>query len=196
MANLILWIGLWIWHVLHYTLRPLFNYVDLKSKNNHPKTNFNWILNTVFIGPCVMFPVIYKLDTFYRGIVCSFIEIIVLYVIYSVLFFAIHVLFHSRWMYKWHKYHHSYIQITHPWSAFDATWIEHAFINVFPLAFGCLIMNTSQSVCILFVIVGTENSMMAHTGKSTFHSLHHLYRNVNYGVDPICDKLFKTIRYE
>jgi sterol desaturase/sphingolipid hydroxylase (fatty acid hydroxylase superfamily) len=185
----LLWI--WLFHVFHYVTRPWFLH-DIKTDLNIQPPPWNWVMNIALIGPMVMFPVLSNVDSFYHGIVLSFIELSIVYIIYSVLFYLFHVAFHSRYLYAWHKHHHSWTVLNHPWSAFDATWVEHACINVFPLAVACFATNASLLVCLVYIILGTENSMMAHVGKSEFHALHHKYTNVNYGIDPVCDHLFKT----
>jgi sterol desaturase/sphingolipid hydroxylase (fatty acid hydroxylase superfamily) len=183
-------ITLWISHVLHYSLRPFLDSLKYSHITSPPQ---KWKLNVLIVGPLLMSCVVPSTLT-WMGPISTLVELLLVYAIYSTLFYWIHVAFHSSCFYKWHKQHHSYVKPNHPWAAFDASWVEHAFLNVFPLAFACWIVNATFVTCVIFIMMGTEYSMMAHVGNSEFHYNHHLILFANYGIDSFWDTLCGTKR--
>jgi sterol desaturase/sphingolipid hydroxylase (fatty acid hydroxylase superfamily) len=110
-------------------------------------------------------------------------------------FYTVHYLFHTKYLYKYHKTHHENTEVigifalyAHPIDAiilnFGSILLLHYFIRF--------------SVFHIYMIgtIATINTIVnSHTNKNDgFHQEHHRRFTCNYGMNYFMDKLFRTIR--
>jgi hypothetical protein len=157
-----------------------------------------WMANVFIAGPLVMYVVISNAPQDPPPLWMFPIDAMKVFLFNNMVFYFMHRSFHI-WGYSWHKRHHHWTVLDHPWATFDASLVEHVFINVFPLALGCWIFNVSQIFCALLAFLGTESAMLAHMGVSRFHAYHHAnpsfhFGNIDFMGVSIWDTLCGTVR--
>lgn len=115
----------------------------------------------------------------------------------DVAFYSIHRLFHTKYLYYFHKQHHVWnnpISI----STFDAHPLEHLCINVFSVVLPLYVFPVSTLQQSFWIMLATINGIRSHkvnNNKITPHILHHNIRRVNYGTGfHIMDRLLGTYK--
>jgi sterol desaturase/sphingolipid hydroxylase (fatty acid hydroxylase superfamily) len=174
-------------------------------ESNYPvglkQTIINVLYNEVFIlvPSLYLFSAIMKDDKeFLEGeliIIDNLYKIPIVFIVMDFLFYFMHRLFHSKYLYKYHSIHH---QLTGPNTAstFYCHPLEMLFVNILPLLLSILICRVNFLTARFIHFVSVSNTMIvAHGGYKYFnnnsHDLHHKYRNCNYGL-LITDRLFDT----
>jgi len=123
-------------------------------------------------------------------------QVPVIYVLSDVIFFTLHRLAHTRWLYRHvHRIHHEF-ESPVPESSLYAHPAEHLLVNAAtvgiplrlvradPILMGCWIAGASMNVVVTHA-TQTGNHM---------HTLHHQKRTVNYGITTYwMDTLFGTV---
>jgi|TARA_Y100000389_G_C17451788_1_gene515384 sterol desaturase/sphingolipid hydroxylase (fatty acid hydroxylase superfamily) len=172
----------------------------IKIKNIYkkviPLVSFNLFINTLFLSyffikfieysNCSYYPDIYSIPKFffYRYFV-------------DVPFYLAHKLFHTRFLYKYHKVHH---EIKEPIgiSAFYLHPIDFIFANILPIHFLFVLLKPDFITLHLWNIITIFNTIYeSHGGFSNlseFHDIHHKLSRYNFGTNVFMDKLFKTKR--
>ena len=118
----------------------------------------------------------------------SIINIIYLLICQDVYFYTTHRLFHTKYLYQYHKIHHAAL---HPLYAWHASMIEHIIINIGSFAVSFMMFPNSSLVLTLLVGLQTYTSVDGHSGK-TEHTLHHIDNNKRYGSIYIVDRILGT----
>lgn len=106
-----------------------------------------------------------------------------------------HRVFH-RYLYKYHKMHHLYTE-PHDLAAFYVHPLEFVITNYLSMMIPLVLISHQEFMWLETAFVAFD-IIMSHTKSehpsSTYHSLHHLYNNCNYGSLHIADFLFDTYR--
>ena len=174
-------------------------------ESNYPfglkQTIINVLFNEVFIlvPSLYLFSSIMKDDNeFLEGeliMIDNLYKIPLVFIIMDFIFYFMHRLFHSKYLYKYHSMHH---QWTGPNTAstFYCHPLEMLFVNILPLLSSIMICRVNFITARFIHFVSVSNTMIvAHGGYKYFnnktHDLHHKYRNGNYGI-LIMDRLFNT----
>ena len=112
------------------------------------------------------------------------IQVVVSIISYDVWFYISHVILHSRFMYHFHKLHH-----TKPVPDYTDTYLAHSVETVFQgvgFMFPAVVYTYGLQDIILVLLFLNIRGMMAHDPRFVFlvgnhHLLHHKYGNCNYG---------------
>lgn len=134
-----------------------------------------------------------------------FLEVVILLLWNEVHFFAVHRLFHTRFLYRFHRHHHLESNVS-PLSTFSFHWTETVALgSVIPLALTW--GSFSFEALLLFVLASLGLNTLGHSGVAIFkngpsflqlsqkHFDHHKYHKVNYGfVLSIFDVLFQSTK--
>ena len=123
-----------------------------------------------------------------------------LLLIEEVLFYYIHRLLHSKWLFEnVHYFHHQWRE---PYAvmALSSHPLEHLFSNALPLIIAPWLLNTPSNMLYFWIGIATLNAVLAHSGYYIFfkptngsHDLHHRFRNINFGVLGILDYIHGTV---
>ena len=130
--------------------------------------------------------------SYLRGVL----DIFVTYFLTDILFYAIHRIFHTKYLYKrFHKKHHT---ITAPvgFSALYMTVLDLYFSNFVPVFVPMYVLGAHPITIKVWMIITTVDTiLLAHSGfkkLADFHDYHHERFNKNYGTDVFMDRVFKT----
>lgn len=127
-------------------------------------------------------------------------DLIFLLVWNEIHFYLFHKLFHTKYLYKYHRIHHLEGHVS-PLSTFSFHWTETvALASVIPLAF--IIKSVSLEAVSLFVVSSMILNTVGHYGVdffkawpsffhfSTRHFDHHKFHKINFGfVTPFPDRI-------
>lgn len=175
--------------------------------NNYITYKINWKLYSDTIDVCtkaqfVLLVLIYVfypyytlhefsiIDTLYKTFIATIIE--------EFYFYYIHRLLHTKFLWKYHSKHHELITPVASATMY-ASMTENIVCNMLPILVIPLIIQMSYVNMCLWTILATGSAVTAHNGLKRFewftkyHSLHHLYRNVNFGVIGIADYIHNTL---
>lgn len=112
----------------------------------------------------------------------------------DILFFLFHYLFHTKYLYYFHRIHHRYI-ITYGITAIYAHPIDFIITNLVPISFAPLIFKFDNELIkniIIFSVLYTV--IISHGGYSFLpigHLKHHMYKKINYGLI-VVDRIIGT----
>lgn len=120
------------------------------------------------------------------------IQMFTVYMVTCVTFHALHYAFHTRWLWRFHRYHHRWVKPI-PLYAFDAHPLEHVLVNLLPVMLGPLLLQWPMLWIQRWLSLATISSLWAHTSNMTgFHQLHHRYLTCNFGTTCWTDMLMGT----
>lgn len=125
------------------------------------------------------------------------INIFVSILFYDIWFYISHLLLHTKFLYKYHKKHHTKIV-----PKFMDTYVGHILESPFQgigMFFPYLLLKYNIFDFLITIIFLNIRGMMRHDERCIFlignhHLLHHKYPNYNYGeywIDYICKTLIK-----
>lgn len=146
-------------------------------------SNVYW--NMIWTG--LFQPVLYFLVP--RGIVDpNFVmyRFLVSVIITEFVFFYTHKLMHNKYLYRFHKPHHLFIEPC----AFSAIYchpIEAVLCNQLAITIGPIITGMGTYELMFWSSLTALNALKAHSGSripffnSRYHDIHHSHHNVNYG---------------
>lgn len=115
----------------------------------------------------------------------------------DVFFFVLHKLFHTKYLYPYHKKHH---EITAPIgiSALYMSPIDMYFGNILPTVLPAYILHYHPITIKILIFVAVINTIaIAHSGfrnVSEFHDHHHSAFKYNFGTNLFMDRLFGTFK--
>ena len=112
------------------------------------------------------------------------IRLVISVISYDIWFYISHVILHSRFMYHFHKLHH-----TKPGPTYEDTYLADSVETVFQgvgFIFPAVVYTYMPKDIILILLFLNIRGMMAHDPRFAFlignhHLLHHKYGNCNYG---------------
>jgi sterol desaturase/sphingolipid hydroxylase (fatty acid hydroxylase superfamily) len=124
------------------------------------------------------------------------IETLLMIAMNDVSFYISHYLLHTKYMYKYHKKHHEYIEPVVS-SGYYFSTIE-MIINVLSTLIIPYVIGAHPYSFTLIVSLTALHVTMTHSGYKTYlfateeHETHHRYPNKNYGTYLFMDKIFNT----
>jgi len=200
-----------------YTVAGLITtYLDFKTdvfriekKNiNQLKITYKKILPNVLLnltvinsGILYVFMPYINLFNYEFTIYKSIFDIIIIYGLIDIFLYGIHRLFHTKYLYKYHKIHHELLDpigigaiYTHP--------IDYICGTIIPLLFPCIIVSAHVNTIAIILFIGITNAIInSHSGYNftkkyyNTHHIHHTKFKYNYGTLLFMDKLFNTEKY-
>lgn len=122
------------------------------------------------------------------------IKIFIMVMIEETLFYHLHRLLHSHFLYKYHAIHH---QLIMPVSigAIYAHELEQILTNFGPVILSLVMVNASFPLACYWTVFTTILTLISHCGFVLFeqrHDQHHKKFNINYGVIGLFDFLYNT----
>ncbi len=121
-----------------------------------------------------------------------------IYAMSDVIFFTLHRLAHTKWLYRHvHRIHHEF-ESPVPESSLYAHPIEHLFVNVMAVGVPLRVVRADPILAAVWVTAVSANVVITHSTKigKHLHTLHHRQRTVNYGITTYwMDALFGTLAY-
>ncbi len=190
------------------------NYIKFQTKAYRPQqiwTEIKRSVVTIFMFGILSVPVFYGLQSGFFKVIFEFslfaflTEVLVLFFWNEIHFYAVHRVFHTKNLYKFHASHH-FSNIPSPFSAYSFHWTEGMLLGaVLPLIM-CLHDFQLYSILllpvlsILFNVLGHSNidffpqkSINSIFSFSKRHSMHHKAPQTNFGFFlPYVDRFMKT----
>lgn len=170
-----------------------------------PDTPFNIISLVLFNQFCIAFPVFYLIGELKEGsffVLENLYKIPMTFILHETMFYYLHRLFHTSFLYK--RIHYLHHRWKNPW-AISATYahpIEHLFVNILPIVTSGLLANLNFTTMRVWHIFALFNTLISahggykvfNRGKGSMHDLHHYEFNCNYGAIGLLDTLHETSR--
>mgnify|MGYP000495028702 CR=1 FL=1 len=118
-------------------------------------------------------------------------------VIVNLWFYWTHRLIHNEKLYApIHKIHHKW-QAPCSAAAVFAHPVEYALSNVAGIALGPMLTNAHPYTAYFWFMLALVQTCRGHSGYhflgADSHDAHHEFFNYNFGVGPVCDRLFGTL---
>lgn len=115
-------------------------------------------------------------------------------VLHDLLFYGVHRLMHTKWLYRFHSHHHQHVAVFAD-IAFDATPLEHVFANVLPVVLLGIYCQLSLYGMYVWIFLATWGSVTSHDGQTSNHAEHHRRQNCNFGSGfMLLDRAMGTFR--
>ena len=139
----------------------------------------------------------------YDNLLLSFGYIPILIISGDIYFYMTHRPLHSKWLFKYHKSHHT--GVVHVAKSLDADGFEHVFGNIGSFINGVLILWYFGYIINIYTLgvwvgISTFNTCLSHSNLKCnlddgVHLLHHKYIKYNYGTGLyLCDRLMGTYK--
>ena len=107
-------------------------------------------------------------------------------------FYIFHRMFHSKFLYHYHKTHH--IGEFSGAAALYADGLEHCFVNTIPQLIPVIITRCDPILIGIWIMFISANTVSAHA-KEGQHTIHHKFRDKNFGAGfMLMDKFFCTYK--
>lgn len=129
-------------------------------------------------------------------LVSDFLGLFLVPIVTSVIFYCVHRLFHTKFLWPYHALHHDSSNVT-GYMARTCHPMEHIVANLLPVYLSGLICRLSVPATTLWYCLAEFNSVTSHDDIASFHYQHHLRPNTNYGLSylyPFMDVWFKTTK--
>jgi sterol desaturase/sphingolipid hydroxylase (fatty acid hydroxylase superfamily) len=202
-----------MWHTIYYIsiMNILYKIGDRKFKTssdtmetdtvqqNPLKTLFLSSFNFVCLGGGVWLHSYFYGHTDTESWSLALAKLVGCRIMADVWFYTTHRLFHSRWLYKFHKVHHEW-KYPLSYATFYAHPLENIVANLCTILSGLHIFQTSHALSHFWILTVLTQSVFSHSGDiklgpifiKSRHDYHHMYLNCAYGNDLFMDRLFKT----
>lgn len=151
---------------------------------------FGWLPFSLW-GLMILRPPSVWIDSLYREAWLVLVNI----VFGDIWFYSMHRLLHWQPLYWLHKKHHEAVNpvgilalYAHP---FDAIIVNLGSMMIVHLVFGC----SAFHIAAIGTLATVSTILTSHTANGVYvHTLHHRYRNCNYGIGLFMDRLLGTDR--
>ena len=134
------------------------------------------------------------------GAVHALWQVLALYYLTDVYFYAFHRAFHAKTLYAaFHRVHHEHDDPC-PENALHAHPVEHLVVNSGAILAPLFLVRAGTLIATAWVFLVSVNVVAAHSTKTderlhALHTLHHRHRSCNYGVGSYAmDRVFGTFR--
>jgi sterol desaturase/sphingolipid hydroxylase (fatty acid hydroxylase superfamily) len=112
----------------------------------------------------------------------------------DILFYSLHRLFHTKYLYYFHKIHHQYVN-TYGITSIYGHPIDFIFTNLIPISFAPIMLNFDDITITHIIIFSVFFTVVISHGGYSFlpigHLNHHIYGKFNYGL-AITDRAMNT----
>ena len=180
------------------------DYNNINKINQLSYNELNNLYNKVLPVSCfnmfiLFFPVAYYLPLLINNNDDDNIIIMIKYLLTPILldisFYIAHRLFHTSFLYKYHKKHHELITPIGI-GAFYMSAIEFYFGVIIPIYLPLFILGFKNIHLHIWIIILIGNAIFrSHSNTrnlSEFHNDHHVHFKYNYGIDIFMDYIFNT----
>lgn len=174
---------------------PILTYIITSlyyNKQYYEYVYINSIIKNMLIQICLVY-LINEPDNYFN--IYDIINIPPLLIINDLLFGGFHYLCHKcKFLWKFHLQHHKLTQITlYGYNAQYSSITDHILTSLLPIYLSAVIFNLSYISLVIWACFAEYNSVTSHLPFG-YHSVHHLYSNVNFGTSlGIFDKIIKKI---
>jgi methylsterol monooxygenase len=195
-------ISYWFFVGCFYPIDKIFINKSLKNKEKYLYAVKSSLKNQLLYGlpiSIIMSPFMKNIieksmyDTFFT----SLYKIFMIANISNILFYFIHRLLHSKYLYRLiHNVHHEFIITVSP-CALHAHPLEYIIANNLIFLIPYCFIGTKYNIGLLLLIFGSLTTTSAHSNfnlpfLSNPHIYHHKKFNYNYGFGTYIDKIFLT----
>ena len=180
--------------IQHDNRRTLFN-IYLKII---PLVLFNLFVTTPIFNFIIFQLLHYNNNPYYPKILShSLLKLLFYKYFVDIPFYIGHRIFHSKYLYKYHKKHHE-IKAPVGISALYSHPIDYVFGNLVPVFVPLILFNAdfvSLHIWTFFTIFATiYESHGGFKNLSEFHDFHHKYFKYNFGTNVFMDKILNTYK--
>lgn len=190
-------------HVSIYWLTSFCIISSRKDKSFSSYIPDKFVLFTVLFNQLVVTPLTCSLYTFDSrpngNKLPSIISLSIFIFIHAYYFFCVHVLMHTRFLFKYvHCIHHMFPRCL-PYHALFCSPFEHAVLNVTSFMIGPVLFGSDLVTFYVWILIATVSTCNAHAGalraSMKTHDLHHLIGTINFssGLN-FMDKLHGSFR--
>jgi sterol desaturase/sphingolipid hydroxylase (fatty acid hydroxylase superfamily) len=151
-------------------------------------------LNVIIIAfpVFILFSNCFEIDNYDIISCCK--QLLLLYIFSDLVFYIMHYIFHSKYLYKYHQVHHHYkdpVAIT----TFYAHPIDFVCTNILPFVILGIIIGAHFITMNIWIVITTFNGIYishANMTNNKFHIKHHKNVIYNYGLGMYMDKILST----
>ncbi len=167
-------------------------YIDFSFTNYNHFVYLYSILKNMIIQSLLVYYVVKEPENYFN--IYDIINIPPLLVINDLLFGGFHYLCHKyKFLWKYHSQHH---KLTHNflygYNAQYSSIPDHVLTSLLPVYLAAYVFNLSYISMVIWFCFAEYNSVVSHLPFG-YHSLHHIYPDVNYGTSlAIFDKILYT----
>ena len=182
------------------------------QNNKYPLNNNNYLLydtiklvlfNQIIINPIIIYIIYINnigiLDRPLPSTYYIFYDLFKSLLIVEFVFYYIHRLLHTKYLYKHIHYIHHIYNTPIAIGAIYAHPVEYIFGNILPVILGPLILQSHVITFLLFQLFAIINTINSHSGYNIpllfnpiDHDIHHLKYKYNFGILNILDKFHNT----
>ena len=177
------------------------NHINWKQYN---KAAFGSLMNQITI----YLPMLYLTEPYYISavnrstndtVIFSVIKIFCIINFANLLFYLVHRLLHTKYLFRWiHYIHHEFIEPIAVASLY-AHPMEHLFANTLAFFIPFFIIGSTYIWSLIFIIMGTIITILSHANYKIIsshndHIVHHKLFKYNFGFGGYIDIIFNTYK--